>query len=81
MVTLIKSRADSRIREAGLNGMVTEIESLESSQTVHAVVHKSNPKGQAYLDIINRGLANLMASGQWFSVVAVHERALLEATN
>jgi len=34
---------------------------------------KSNPNGQAYLDLLNRGLATLMLSGQWFEVVAFHQ--------
>jgi polar amino acid transport system substrate-binding protein len=80
-VALIRSRAETYIREAGMADTVTEIPDLAFSQTVHAVVHKSNPKGRAQLDIINQGLANLMVSGQWFSVVAVHERALLTPTN
>ncbi len=73
VVSLVRSKADAELRRLGIIDEVAEIEGLESSQTLHALVPKSNPNGRAYLDIINQGMASLMASGEWFEVVAYHQ--------
>lgn len=81
VVSVVKSDADGELRNLGINDAVAEIEGLASRQTLHALALKSNPNGRAYLDILNRGLASLMASGEWFEVVATHQRAQLSLTN
>ena len=73
VVSLVKSKADAELRQLGIIDEVAEIEGLESSLTLHALVPKSNPNGRAYLEIINQGMASLMASGKWFEVVAYHQ--------
>ena len=81
VVSLVKSEADGELRQLGINDRVAEIEGLVSRQTLHALVLKSNPNGRSYLDILNQGLASLMASGEWFTVVAFHQRPQLAKTN
>jgi polar amino acid transport system substrate-binding protein len=81
VVSLVKSGADGELRQLGISDRVAEIKGLASRQTLHALVLKSNPNGRAYLDIINQGLTSLMASGEWFTVVAFHQRPRLAKTN
>lgn len=73
VVMLAKSEADEQLRQPGMIGSVAEIAGLETARTLHALVSKKNPDGQAHLERINRGLAELMASGKWFEVVAAHQ--------
>jgi polar amino acid transport system substrate-binding protein len=81
VVSLVKSKADAELRRLGIIDEVAEIEGLETSHTLHALVSKSNPDGRAYLDIINQGMASLMASGKWFEVVAYHQSRQLALMN
>jgi len=81
VVTLVKSDVDEQLRQFGIVDTVTEIDGLESAQTLHALVAKQSPNGQAYLDLINQGLAELMASGKWFEVVAFHQGRQLALMN
>ena len=73
VVTLIKSEGDEQLSQLRIAKAITEIGGLESVQTLHALVSKQNPNGLAHLELINRGLAELMASGKWFEVVASHQ--------
>ena len=59
--------------------VVDEIDSLASTQTLHAMVLKQNRDGRRILELINRGLAELMTSGKWFEVVFTHQGAQLAA--
>jgi len=70
VVTLNEAIARSEITRLGLVGLVAEIRALGSVQTLHAVAKKGDPEGRADLDLINRGLAELKASGRWFEVVS-----------
>ncbi len=81
VVSLVKSEADGELRQLGINDRVAEIEGLVSHQTLHALVLKSNPNGRSYLDTLNQGLASLMESGEWFTVVTLHRRRRLAKTN
>jgi len=81
VVTLVKSEGDEQIRQLGVAKAIAEIGGLESVQTLHALVSKQNPNGLAQLELINRGLAELMASGKWFEVVASHQGRQLALMN
>jgi len=70
VVTLARNAAQPEISRLGLDGRVAEIAALASSQTLHVVAAKSNPKGKAELEVVNAGLAELKKSGRWFEVVA-----------
>jgi ABC-type amino acid transport substrate-binding protein len=81
VVTLVKSQVDEQLRRLGIADAVTEIDGLESTRTLHALVAKKNPNGQAHLDLVNRGIAELMASGKWFEIVASHQGQRLALMN
>jgi len=81
VVTLVKLEVDEQLLKLGIADAVTEIGSLESAETLHALVSKQNPNGLAHLELINRGLAELMASGKWFEVVASHQGRQLALIN
>ena len=66
------SIAQAEVSKLGFDGRVAEITALASSQTLHVVAPKGNAEGQAYLDLINAGLAELQSSGRWFEVVSRH---------
>ncbi len=77
IVTMTRQEAGEEIVRRGFADAVAEVDGLLATQTLHAVVAKSNPNARAHLDLINRGLAALMASGRWFEIVAYHQRAQL----
>jgi ABC-type amino acid transport substrate-binding protein len=72
VVTLNEAVARSEITRLGLVGRTARIPELGSVQTLHVVAKKGDPQGRAYLDVINKGLAELKASGRWFEVVSRH---------
>ena len=72
VVTLAKHKARELIHRLASSGEVAEIQGLASIQTLHASAPASNPNRLAHLDLVNRGLAALMASGRWFEVVSFH---------
>jgi len=76
VVTVVKPEGDEQLRQLGIAEAVAEIGDLESAQTLHAMVSKQNPNRLAYLELINRGLVELMASGKWFEVVVYHQGRL-----
>lgn len=76
-VQMVKPDAAGTLRAMGLADAVAEIEAIEIKRTLHAVVARSNPRGQAQLALINRGLRDLMESGAWFEIVASHQSARL----
>jgi polar amino acid transport system substrate-binding protein len=81
VVTLVKSQVDEQLRQLGIVDSVTEIDGLESVHTLHALVAKKSPNGQVHLDLINRGIAELMVSGKWFEIVAFHQEQRLALMN
>ncbi len=72
VVTYDALTADRDIVALGLGEQVTMIPGLSSVATMHVLTPKSNPNGKAYLDILNRGLAQMRANGQWFAIVSKH---------
>lgn len=70
VVTLARNAARREISRLGLDGIVTEIAALATTQTLHVVAAKSNPHGREDLALVDEGLAELRASGRWFEVVS-----------
>lgn len=64
--------AEEDIVTLELGSEVTAIEDLNSVATMHVLTPKSNPNGQAYLDMLNAGLDQMRANGQWFAIVSKH---------
>ena len=76
-VQMVKPDAWGTVRSMGLEDEIAEIAALHFKRTLHAAVARSNPRGQAQLALINRGLRQLMESGAWFKIVASHQSARL----
>ncbi|OZA11880.1 MAG: hypothetical protein B7Y02_08160 [Rhodobacterales bacterium 17-64-5] len=53
----------------GITDEIVQSASLTSIQSSVAIAHKSNPRAQAYIDHLNRGLAILRDSGEWTDIV------------
>jgi ABC-type amino acid transport substrate-binding protein len=81
VVTLVESEASVHLAKQVFAGAVAEIDGLEAWQTLHALVSKQNPNARDMLDTINRGLTELMASGEWFRVVSTHQSQQIALMN
>ncbi|MEM9009888.1 MAG: transporter substrate-binding domain-containing protein [Pseudomonadota bacterium] len=55
---------------AGGDGALARLAGLGTRQTLHVVTSRSNPRGAAYLALLNRGLQEIGASGEWFRIVS-----------
>jgi hypothetical protein len=66
--------------EMGIEDQVVQSANLTTIQSSVAIAHKSNPRAAAYIAHLNRGLADLRASGEWSEIVAstLAEAASLE---
>lgn len=76
VVTLDRPLAEKSLMQLGLVGRVVEVPALASRQTLHVIAAKANPWGQAYLDLIDAGSADLRATGLWFEIAARYFGAL-----
>ncbi|MCU0911246.1 MAG: transporter substrate-binding domain-containing protein [Rhodobacteraceae bacterium] len=85
VVTFDALPAEADLIKLGLLDTVVEIPQLTSVETLHVFAPKSNPNGEAFLETINRGLAELRSSGQWMEIVSRHlgaqEAAKVSATD
>lgn len=81
LVALGMQVARAEIAQAGPPGTIVEVAGLRTSKKLHAVARKSDPAGIADLELLNRGLAALMASGEWFEIVAAQQRLWLASSN
>ena len=80
-MALAKSEAVVLLQKHGQADAVTEIAGLETARSLHALVPKKSQNGQTVLELINRGLAQVMVSGEWFTVVASHQGQKLAQMN
>ncbi|WP_106744089.1 LysM peptidoglycan-binding domain-containing protein [Yoonia maritima] len=69
VVTYDALPAEEDATNAGMKEVVVDLPALTSKQTLHVFVSKSNPNGEAYMEIINAGLEELRLSGEWFEIV------------
>lgn len=72
IVTFDALPAEADIEMLGIADKVTEIRSIAGLATLHVFTHKTNANGPAYLEIMNKGLAEMRKNGQWFSIVSKH---------
>lgn len=70
VATLSKPLAEKSLLRLGLVGQVVEIPALASRQTMHAIASKANPRGRAYLALIDAGTDELHQTGRWFEVAS-----------
>lgn len=70
VVTYDALPAEEDIRTLGIGDRVTELADLAGLATLHVVTPKTNPNGEAYLALLNNGLAELRNNGEWFAIVS-----------
>ena len=58
--------------QLGVDGKVVQLPIAAGSSPMHVVSPRSNPLSAAYIDLINRGLADMRASGEYEAVVQNH---------
>jgi len=67
------------VKSLGLTDQVNVVSSRPVSiEGLYVVAHKTHPKGQAYIDTFNAGLAKIRASGDYQKVVDVHMSRIWE---
>lgn len=60
----------ANIEELGATDKVTLNPALATFNTHHFVTSKKNPRGPEIIAMINRGLAEMRSSGEWYDIVA-----------
>lgn len=55
-----------------LGDQIREIEKELSTEGLHMLVHKNNPKAEEYIDLVNKGLRQLKKSGEFRQISARH---------
>lgn len=71
-VVLASTVADDAISRIGAASLVAEVPELATIATMHAVTSINNPRKDAQLEVINRGLRGLRENGKWFEIVQRH---------
>jgi ABC-type amino acid transport substrate-binding protein len=74
VVTFDALPAEADIATLQISDNVKEITPLAGIVTSHVFIPKNNPNGDAYLDILNEGLADMRADGTWFGIVSTRMR-------
>jgi polar amino acid transport system substrate-binding protein len=72
VVTFDALPAESDIDTLKLRDQVVELAPLSTLATLHVFTPKANPNGEAYLAVLNKGIAEMRASGEWFQIVSRH---------
>lgn len=72
VVTFDKLPAEADIASLGLGDQVVEIQGLTATIGMHVFTPKSNENGQAYLEVLDRGLARLRETGGWYEILVKH---------
>lgn len=82
-VVLASTVADDAISRIGAGALVQEVPELATIATLHAVTSIDNPRKDAQLEVINRGVRGLRENGKWFEIVQRHliAHARTTATN
>lgn len=70
IATIESQLSNITIQDMGLTDQIVENPRLSSIQSAAVMAWKANPKARGYLDIINRGLAEMRQSGEWNSIVS-----------
>jgi ABC-type amino acid transport substrate-binding protein len=62
--------ATDAFTELGAMGKVSSNPTLVRFLTFHLITSKQNPRGKAYVALINKGLTEMRESGEWYDIVA-----------
>ena len=65
----VESAVDS-VERAGLVGQVVQNPYLINLASLHFATHVTNERGRQYLQLLNRGLADMRETGEWYDIVA-----------
>jgi hypothetical protein len=74
VVTFDAIPAEADIVALKISDNVQEIKALASIQTSHVLIPANNPNAEAYMAILNKGLAEIRADGTWFSILTTRMR-------
>jgi hypothetical protein len=74
VVTFDAAPAEDDLVTLKISDNIKEIKALASIQTSHVLIPKSNPNGEAYIAILNKGLAEIRADGTWFNMLTTRMR-------
>lgn len=70
VATIESQLSNITIADMGYADQIVENPRLSSIQSAAVMAWKENPKAGEYLEIINRGLAEMRATGEWNSIVS-----------
>ena len=65
----VESAVDS-IERAGVTAQVVQNPYLINIASLHFATHVTNERGKEYLQMLNRGLAEMRETGEWYDIVA-----------
>lgn len=71
-VVLASTVSDDALVRIGAETLVEEVPELATIATLHAVTSVNNPRKDAQLAVINRGVQGLRENGKWFEIVQRH---------
>jgi len=71
-VAHVDSDNDAQTGPIGLADSVVEIRGLRTTRFLHAIASKAIPEALAALEAVNRGMDEVMRSGQWFTILSNH---------
>jgi len=74
LVAMPQRQAEAVIRRMGFRDSIAEIGDLRTVRALYAVALRGSPAGESAIELIDRGLGELMMSGDWFNIVATHQR-------
>jgi hypothetical protein len=74
VVTFDAAPAEADLVTLKISDNIQEIKALASIQTSHVLIPKNNPNGEAYIAILNKGLAEIRADGTWFNILSTRMR-------
>ena len=80
VVALAVDAADGAMAETGTADQTRLNESLAQILTIHGVISKNNPQGEAMLAEFNSGLIKIKETGEWFGIVRRHLTEFREMT-
>ncbi len=72
VVALAVDTADGAMVETGTTDQIRLNEALAQVLTIHGVISKNNPQGEAMLAEFNSGLNAIKETGEWFEIVRRH---------
>lgn len=65
----------------GVESVIEEVEALALSRTAHAIAPTARADALTALSLVDRGLRELMISGEWFEIMSAHQRGQLAQLN